>query len=53
MKNSRATPKRIVSPSPRHRPQVCLLGCGVATGWGAVYNTAKVKPDSTVAVFGL
>ena len=49
MKNSRATPKRIISPS----PQVCLLGCGVATGWGAVYNTAKVKPDSTVAVFGL
>lgn len=23
--------------------QVCLLGCGVATGWGAVYNTAKVR----------
>jgi S-(hydroxymethyl)glutathione dehydrogenase/alcohol dehydrogenase len=33
--------------------KVCLLGCGVSTGWGAVFNTAKVKPDSTVAVFGL
>lgn len=33
--------------------KVCLLGCGVATGWGAVYNTAKVKPGSSVAVFGL
>lgn len=32
---------------------VCLLGCGVATGWGAVHNTAKVKPGSTAAVFGL
>jgi S-(hydroxymethyl)glutathione dehydrogenase/alcohol dehydrogenase len=32
---------------------VCLLGCGVATGWGAVFNTAKVQPGSSVAVFGL
>lgn len=33
--------------------KVCLLGCGITTGVGAVRNTAKVKPDSTVAVFGL
>ena len=33
--------------------QVCLLGCGVTTGIGAVLNTAKVTPGSTVAVFGL
>jgi S-(hydroxymethyl)glutathione dehydrogenase/alcohol dehydrogenase len=33
--------------------QVCLLGCGVTTGLGAVSNTAKVKPGDTVAVFGL
>ena len=33
--------------------QVCLLGCGLATGWGAVFNTAKVEPNSSVAVFGL
>lgn len=30
-----------------------MLGCGVSTGWGAVFNTAKVKPGSSVAVFGL
>jgi S-(hydroxymethyl)glutathione dehydrogenase/alcohol dehydrogenase len=30
-----------------------LLGCGVTTGIGAVLNTAKVEPGSTVAVFGL
>ncbi|GGA38008.1 S-(hydroxymethyl)glutathione dehydrogenase/class III alcohol dehydrogenase [Dyella nitratireducens] len=33
--------------------KVCLLGCGVTTGIGAVHNTAKVGPGSTVAVFGL
>ncbi|KAG7458970.1 hypothetical protein MATL_G00226250 [Megalops atlanticus] len=33
--------------------KVCLLGCGVATGYGAVINTAKVQPGSTCAVFGL
>lgn len=33
--------------------KVCLLGCGVATGWGAVYNTAEVQPGQSVAVFGL
>ena len=33
--------------------KVCLLGCGVTTGIGAVTNTAKVEPGATVAVFGL
>lgn len=33
--------------------KVNLLGCGLATGWGAVKNTAKVEADSVVAVFGL
>jgi S-(hydroxymethyl)glutathione dehydrogenase / alcohol dehydrogenase len=33
--------------------KVCLLGCGVTTGIGAVLNTAKVQAGSTVAVFGL
>lgn len=36
--------------NPEH---VCLLGCGVTTGIGAVHNTAKVQPGDTVAVFGL
>jgi S-(hydroxymethyl)glutathione dehydrogenase/alcohol dehydrogenase len=29
-----------------------LVGCGVTTGVGAVFNTAKVQPGSSVAVFG-
>merc|ERR1711936_1514689 len=33
--------------------KMCLLGCGVATGWGAVFNNTKVEPGTTVAVFGL
>ncbi|MDH0896035.1 MULTISPECIES: S-(hydroxymethyl)glutathione dehydrogenase/class III alcohol dehydrogenase [unclassified Pseudomonas] len=33
--------------------KVCLLGCGVTTGIGAVLNTAKVEEGATVAIFGL
>ena len=33
--------------------KVCLLGCGITTGIGAVLNTAKVRSGSTAAVFGL
>jgi S-(hydroxymethyl)glutathione dehydrogenase/alcohol dehydrogenase len=33
--------------------KVCLIGCGVTTGIGAVVNTAKVEPGSNVVVFGL
>ena len=33
--------------------EVCLLGCGVTTGMGAVLNTAKVETGDTVAIFGL
>ena len=33
--------------------KVCLLGCGITTGIGAVLHTAKVEPGSSVAVFGL
>ncbi|RUO78829.1 S-(hydroxymethyl)glutathione dehydrogenase/class III alcohol dehydrogenase [Idiomarina tyrosinivorans] len=40
---------------PKEAPleKICLLGCGVTTGMGAVKNTAKVQPGDTVAVFGL
>jgi len=39
---------------PNANPQhVCLLGCGVTTGLGAVKNTAKVQAGESVAVFGL
>lgn len=33
--------------------KVGLLGCGISTGYGAVFNTAGVEPESTVAVWGL
>ena len=33
--------------------KVCLLGCGVTTGIGAVLNTAKVQAGDTVAIFGM
>uniref|UniRef100_A0A8D3CQ26 S-(hydroxymethyl)glutathione dehydrogenase n=1 Tax=Scophthalmus maximus TaxID=52904 RepID=A0A8D3CQ26_SCOMX len=33
--------------------KVCLLGCGITTGYGAALNTAKVEAGSTCAVFGL
>jgi S-(hydroxymethyl)glutathione dehydrogenase/alcohol dehydrogenase len=40
---------------PKEAPleKVCLLGCGVTTGIGAVMNTAKVEEGATVAIFGL
>ena len=39
----------------KHAPleKVCLLGCGVTTGYGAVHNTMKVEAGATAAVFGL
>ena len=33
--------------------KVCLFGCGVSTGLGAVWKTCNVEKDSSVAVFGL
>ena len=42
---------RIAKDAPLEK--VCLLGCGVTTGIGAVVNTAKVEPGATVAIFGL
>ena len=32
--------------------QASLLGCGVMTGLGAVFNTARVRPGETVSVTG-
>lgn len=31
---------------------ICLLGCGVTTGYGAAVKTANVQKGDTVAVFG-
>ncbi|CAG0918564.1 unnamed protein product [Notodromas monacha] len=33
--------------------KVCLLGCGISTGYGAALNTAQVEPGSTVGIWGL
>lgn len=43
-----------IAPIPADMPMdaACLLSCGVITGVGAVTNTAKVKPGSTVVVIG-
>lgn len=41
-----------INPAANHQ-HVCLLGCGVTTGIGAVHNTAKVQPGDSVAIFGL
>src|SRR5690554_4122496 len=48
-------PEIALAKIPKDAPleKVCLLGCGVTTGIGAVHNTAKVEPGSTVAIFGL
>jgi S-(hydroxymethyl)glutathione dehydrogenase/alcohol dehydrogenase len=34
-------------------PQVALVSCGVATGWGSAVNRAQVKPGDTVVVVGI
>ncbi|XP_071829891.1 alcohol dehydrogenase class-3-like isoform X2 [Apostichopus japonicus] len=33
--------------------KVCLLGCGISTGYGAALNTAKVEEGSNCAVWGV
>ncbi|GJY69453.1 alcohol dehydrogenase-like 7 protein [Tanacetum coccineum] len=33
--------------------RACLLSCGVSTGVGAAWKTAKVEAGTTVAIFGL
>jgi S-(hydroxymethyl)glutathione dehydrogenase/alcohol dehydrogenase len=41
---------KIIDEMPLDR--AALIGCGVTTGVGAVLNTAKIEPGTTVAVFG-
>ena len=33
--------------------KVCLLGCGVGTGWGSAVNSAQVRPGDTVIIMGI
>jgi len=42
-----------VARDPRAHPNICLLGCGVTTGWGAATRTARVEAGASAAVFGL
>ncbi|MFT7600373.1 MAG: NDMA-dependent alcohol dehydrogenase [Acidimicrobiales bacterium] len=32
--------------------KICLVGCGVGTGWGSAVNAAEVKPGQTVIIMG-
>ncbi|CAO3610691.1 unnamed protein product [Cunninghamella blakesleeana] len=41
-----------VDPKPSLQ-KLCLLGCGITTGFGAATRTAKVTKGSTVAIFGM
>ncbi len=47
-------PQECCVPVPREVPLTvaALIGCAVTTGVGAALNTARVKPGSSVAVFG-
>jgi Zn-dependent alcohol dehydrogenase len=47
-------PQECCVPLPREVPLTvaALIGCAVTTGVGAVLNTARVRPGSSVAVFG-
>lgn len=40
-------------PAEAEPDEICLLGCAVTTGLGAVLEPTRVPPGSTVAVFGL
>jgi len=42
---------KITKNAPLNR--VCLLGCGISTGYGVALNTAKVEKGSNVAIFGM
>jgi S-(hydroxymethyl)glutathione dehydrogenase/alcohol dehydrogenase len=33
--------------------KVCLLGCGVGTGWGSAVNAAETRPGHTIIVMGI
>lgn len=44
----------VIPISKEHATDVsCIVGCAVLTGAGAVLNTARVRPQDSVAVFGV
>ena len=48
-------PARACVPLPPGLPlaEACILGCGVATGYGAAANAARLQPGESVAVLGV
>jgi S-(hydroxymethyl)glutathione dehydrogenase/alcohol dehydrogenase len=48
-------PAGCVLPLPKGVPltDAALLGCAVLTGYGAVHHSARVRPEETVAVYGV
>jgi len=50
-----ATCENRVTPIPEAMPlrEAALLGCAIPTGAGIILNTARVRPGSSVAVFGV
>lgn len=48
-------PQMSCVPLPAQMPldQASMIGCGVATGFGAAVRAARVEPGSSVAVFGI
>jgi S-(hydroxymethyl)mycothiol dehydrogenase len=47
-----AASQAIVVPADLAPEKLCLIGCGVATGVGAVFHSARVGAGARVAVFG-
>ena len=43
----------IKMPDNMNMAAACMIGCGVATGYGAAVRAAEVRPGSSVAVFGI
>ena len=43
----------VVVPKAMPMAQACIIGCGVATGFGASARAAQVSAGSSVAIFGL
>ncbi len=53
--NYTVTPEDGLIPLPKDFPLEygCLMGCCIPTGWGSVFNCAKVQPGDRVAVYGM
>jgi S-(hydroxymethyl)glutathione dehydrogenase/alcohol dehydrogenase len=48
-----STASAVKVPSDLPLDVLCLVGCGVPTGWGSAVNSAQVRPGHTVIVMGI